>query len=109
MLPINDDAASRLLDENDTCVRIIQIAHRGTDDFARFIGRGSNRVSTFHASLMNLPISRRDDLLLQRLKQPNELDVRLPAGHAALQSSPHLSKARRIRLRVVSYSRSDIA
>jgi hypothetical protein len=108
MLLRSEFATHYRLDQSDTCVRIIQIA-RGTDDPPGFIGRGSNRVSIFRASLMNLPLSRRNDLLSQRLEQPNEIDVRLPAGHEALQSNPHLSKVRRIRLRVVSYSRSDIA
>ena|ERR1700722_7742556 len=109
MLLIDEVVAERRPDEGNTSVRIIQIAGRGADNPPRFTCCRSNRVPAVRASLMNLRLCRRNDLLCQRFEQPSEIDMRLPVGHDELQSTPQRSKARRIRLRVVSYSRSDMA
>jgi len=109
MLLIDEVVAQRRLDESNTSVRITQITRRGVDNPPRFTCYRSNRVPAVRATLMNLRLCRRHDLLCQRLEQPSEIDMRLPVGHDELQSSPQRSKARRIRLRVVSYSRSDMA
>jgi hypothetical protein len=63
----NQLATERWLDDSNTSVQIIQIARDGADCAPRFTCRRSNRVPALRASLMNLRLGRRNDLLSQRL------------------------------------------
>src|SRR5215510_13814767 len=107
MLLMSRPAAHCWLDEDDVLTQIIQIKPVAKDHSADLFCRRLNRALVPAVGRTNLLLRRRDDLVCQRLKQPNEIDLRAPAAHDALQSSPQRSRARRILLRVVSYSRSD--
>src|SRR5262245_35688347 len=110
MLLMSRPAAHCWLDEDDVLTQIIQINPVAKDHSADLFCRRLNRafVPAVGRTNLLLRLSRRDDLVCQRLKQPSEIDLGAPAAHDALQSSPQRRSARRILFRVVSYSRSDI-
>src|SRR5262249_11474823 len=108
MLLMSRPAAHCWLDEDDVLTQIIQVNPFAKDHSADLFCRRLNRALVPPVVRTHILIRSRDDLLCARVTEPNEIDLRAPAAHDALQSSPQRSRARRILLRVVSYSRSDI-
>ena len=84
--------------------------HRIADQFAHPEHQRQRRPRSGNrrrACDLYLGVGRTDDFASERLKQPHQLGRWFPILHSQLQSKSARSSARRMRLRVVSYSRSD--
>src|SRR5262249_14672526 len=87
--------------------RLVRRLDQRADQRAHMPGSRMDRVAVVEAGGAHLESVRRDELLAQGREQPDKITMGIPRAHAFLQASPRRSRARRIRLRAVSFSGSD--
>src|SRR5262249_4079448 len=97
------------LERTYVCAPLVRIIDDRRDQLADVLRGCVDRVAVMEAGGAHLRLAGVDQLAAERLEQALEIAMRIPAAHASLQTSPRRSRPRRLRLRVLSYSRSDMA
>src|SRR5262249_37654700 len=101
--------AIRPFDRATLGARLVRMVDQRADQVAHLARGREDRVAVVEAGVAHLRLAGTDELAGERLEQPGEIAMRVPAAHASLQPRPRRMSARRMRLRVVSYSRAVMA
>src|SRR5579871_5760106 len=109
VLPRAELAGARPFWRTNLRAGLVRIVDQGADELADMPRGRVDRVAVIEAGGAHLRLAGCDELAAERLDEAREIAMRIPVAHAPPRARPRRSRARRMRLRVLSYSRSDMA